>query len=107
MSPTLRDAWPPGDAAAAAAVERAGRALGVALASTLNAVAMHRVVLAGNFAVLAEQVARRSRRNCSAGSCWRPWSPPEVEVALVEDHPAPSTGAALTALAGLVADPAA
>jgi len=94
------------DAAATAAVEGAGRALGIALASTLNAVAIHRVVLAGNFAVLAEFVRAPVEAELRRRVLLAEWSPPQVEVALVDDHPA-ATGAVLAALAGLIADPAA
>ncbi|HSK23190.1 MAG TPA: ROK family protein [Egicoccus sp.] len=102
----LRERAAAGSGDARSAVDRAGRALGVALASTLNAVAMHRVVLAGNFAVLADLVRAPVEAELRRRVLLAPWSPPLVEVALVDDHPA-VTGAALTALAGLVADPAA
>lgn len=88
------------------ATVRAGQALGVALASTLNTVAMHRVVLAGNFARLADHVRAPVEAELRRRVLLAEWSPPEVEVALADEHPA-MTGAALAALAGLLADPGA
>lgn len=87
------------------AVEAAGWALGVALAGTLNTVAMHRVVLAGNLEVLAELLRAPMQAQLTRRVLLAAWSPPQVDVARVDDAPA-VTGAALRALAGFVADPA-
>lgn len=95
-----------GDEPAVAATARAGWALGIALANTFNLVAVHRVVLAGNFAVIAAHVQPAVRAELRRHGLLSAWVAPQIDVAVALDHPA-MTGAALAALEPVVRDPAA
>lgn len=95
-----------GEEPALAAISRAGRALGIALATTFNLVAVNRVVLAGNFAVIAEHVQPAVAIELRRRGLLTAWVAPRIDVAVALDHPA-MTGAALATLEPLVRDPAA
>ncbi|GGI07143.1 transcriptional regulator [Egicoccus halophilus] len=89
-----------------AAVERAGWALGIALANTFNMVAVNRVVLAGSFAAIAELVQPATEAQLQRRVMLSPWVPPRIDVAVAGENAA-MTGAALAAFDDVVADPAA
>ncbi|NLE72599.1 MAG: ROK family transcriptional regulator [Actinomycetales bacterium] len=89
-----------------AALERAGAALGVALANVVHVVDVDRVVLGGIYADLAPYLrdavlAQLERRVITA-----PWAAVEVDVARAGRYPA-MTGAALEVLQAVVEEPAA
>ncbi len=89
----------------AAALARAGDALGVALANVANLVDVQDVVLGGMYAGLGPHLqgpvtAQLRHRLISA-----PWAPPAVHMAAADAYPA-MTGGALAALDSVIADPA-
>ena len=61
-----------GDAAAVAALERAGDALGVAVASAVNLLDLQCVILGGSFTPLAPWLARARAGRAVDGTCWPP-----------------------------------
>jgi predicted NBD/HSP70 family sugar kinase len=101
----LLDRLNAGDAAALAAVDRAGRALGGALASVVNLIDPDAIVLGGVFSPLAEWIRPPLRDVLAAGPGSLRRGVPPVEVSGLAE------GAAVLGAAGLVierviADPA-
>ncbi|MGY5887694.1 ROK family protein [Geodermatophilus arenarius] len=94
-----------GDPAARAAVDGAARALGVALAGVLNVLDVPTVVLGGHLGELAAQLCPALEETLGRRVLSARWRRPRVEAALAAPA-AGATGAALRALAGVVADPA-
>jgi predicted NBD/HSP70 family sugar kinase len=90
---------------ATAAIEAAGRTLGLALANVVNVVDVSDVVLGGTYARLArwlrEPVLDALRLHVLAA----PWAEPRLDVALAGELPA-MTGGALSQLGRVLADPA-
>jgi len=64
------------------------------------------VVLGGTYARLAEWIAEPVRASLARHVLAAPWAPPTVDVARAGEVPA-MTGAALSVLADVVADPSA
>lgn len=95
-----------GDDAAGAALAAAGAALGAALANVVNAVDVSDVVLGGTYAALAEHLAAPVLAALRTNVLAAPWAPPAVAVARAGEIPA-LTGAALTVLDRVIADPSA
>ena len=93
------------DAAARAAIDEAGRSLGLALANVVNVVDVSDIVLGGTYARLApwlrEPVLTELRTHVLAA----PWAEPAVDVARAGDLPA-MTGGALAQLARVRLEPA-
>lgn len=93
----LEEAAAAGEPRALAALEAAGRGLGVALANAVNLLDVPDVVLGGVYARLADHLRGPAldvlRRRVVAG----PWATPTVEVAVAHELPA-MTGGALTVL---------
>ena len=95
-----------GDVRAAEAVDRAARALGVALAGVLNVVDLPVVVLGGHLREIAEVLLPVLEETLRERVISSHWVPPSVELA--DDDPAPGAlGAASRVLAEVLADPAA
>lgn len=86
-----------GQAAAQAALEQAGWALGVALASAINLLDVHALVLGGHLGQLCEVLRPTLQRTLDARVISARWVRPSVHAA--PEDPAPgATGAALTKL---------
>ncbi|MGY1815730.1 ROK family transcriptional regulator [Blastococcus sp. SYSU D00820] len=94
-----------GDPAARAAVDRAARALGIALAGVLNVLDVPAVVLGGHLGELAGLVRPALEESLARRVLSARWRRPRVEAAVAAPA-AGATGAALRALADVVADPA-
>jgi predicted NBD/HSP70 family sugar kinase len=94
------------EAAAHAALGAAGQALGAALANVVNAVDVSDVVLGGTYAALAEHLTAPVLTALRSNVLAAPWAPPAVAVARAGELPA-VTGAALTVLDRVIADPSA
>lgn len=97
---------PTGSAAAGvrAALERAGWALGVALASAINLLDVHAVVLGGHLGELCEELRPTLQRTLDARVISARWVRPSVHPA--PQDPAPgATGAALTQLSEVLDHP--
>ncbi|ROS76648.1 ROK family protein [Cellulomonas sp. PhB143] len=101
----LRDLLDDGDAPALAAVGAAGRALGRALAATINLLDLDTVLLGGIYTDLAEDLRPAVRDELDARVLATPWSPTDLRAAPVADRAA-LTGAAQVVLRGVVDDPA-
>ncbi|GEL95730.1 xylose repressor [Cellulomonas composti] len=95
-----------GAPAAHEAVRAAGEALGAALANVVNTVDVSDVVLGGTYARLAEHLVEPVLAALRTHVLAAPWAPPTVGVARVGDIPA-LTGAALSVLDLVIADPSA
>lgn len=93
-----------GDPAALASLERAGRSLGQALATYVNLVDVDEVVLGGIYGPLAPYLLDAVRAQLATRVLSHPWVPSTVRAARAGDDAA-RQGAALAALAALVADP--
>jgi predicted NBD/HSP70 family sugar kinase len=102
----LADAVIAGDHAAITAVEGAARALGVAVASVLNLVDVPTVVLGGTLAALAEVISPTLQETLQRRVLTARWSPVAVRSA-PQIVAAGATGAALSALADVLENPAA
>ncbi|MBT0993192.1 ROK family transcriptional regulator [Cellulomonas sp. DKR-3] len=94
------------EAAAHGALAAAGEALGTALANVVNAVDVSDVVLGGTYAALADHLTAPVLTALRAQVLAAPWAPPAVAVARAGEIPA-LTGAALTVLDRVIADPSA
>jgi len=101
----LLEALEAGDPRAAAAVERAARALGVALSAVANVVDVGDVVLGGTFGQLFDHVHDEVAARLDELVIFAPWAPLTVSQARAGAYPA-MVGGALAVLAGVVADPA-
>ncbi|MFP5072043.1 ROK family protein [Pseudonocardia nantongensis] len=101
--PALRSAVRAGEPGALAALDRAGTALGVALASVLNVVDLPTVVLGGSYAHLGDRLAPVVRDEVRRR---RPAAGPDVEVR-VSGHGRPATalGTARAVLDRVLDDP--
>jgi predicted NBD/HSP70 family sugar kinase len=85
-------------------LHEAGALLGRAVANLVNLVDVNDVVLGGTYARLAEWIAEPARASLARHVLAAPWAPPTVDVARAGEIPA-MTGAALSVLAEVVADP--
>ncbi|WP_460564222.1 ROK family protein, partial [Geodermatophilus arenarius] len=94
-----------GEPAARAAADGAARALRAALAGVLNVLDVPIVVLGGHLGELAAQLCPALEETLGRRVLSARWRRPRVEAALAAPA-AGATGAALRALAGVVADPA-
>jgi predicted NBD/HSP70 family sugar kinase len=101
----LLDALVADEPRATAAVARAARALGVALASVANVVDVGEVVLGGSFGQLFGYVHDEVSARLDELVIFAPWSPLRVSPARAGQYPA-MTGGALAVLATVLADPA-
>lgn len=88
------------------ALAAAGAVLGAALANVVNLVDVGHVVLGGTYASLADHVRGPVLAALHRHVIGAPWAEPTVDVARAGDHAA-MTGAALTVLRRVVADPSA
>ncbi|MGY1602253.1 ROK family protein [Geodermatophilus sp. SYSU D00815] len=95
-----------GDPAAGRALDDAARALGIALAGVVNVLDIPTVVLGGHLGELGELLGPRLEEHLARRVLSARWRRPRVD-AVVAAPAAGATGAALRALAGVVADPAA
>lgn len=93
-----------GDAAVLDAVDRAGRALGIALSAAVNLVDVDSVVLAGIWLPLLDRLRPGIELELSRRVLSYPFSRVQVRAAQAMDHPA-LTGAALRCIARVLADP--
>ena len=89
-----------------AALERAGAALGVALANVVHTVDLQHVVLGGIYADLAPYLHDHVIAQLEGRVITAPWAAVDVSVAQAGKYPA-MTGGALEVLQGLVEEPAA
>ena len=89
-----------------AALERAGAALGVALANVVHVVDVEHVVLGGIYADLAPYLRAPVLAQLQQRVITAPWAEVDVDVARAGRYPA-MTGAALEVRQGLVEEPAA
>ena len=101
----VRLAFREGDPGAVAAVDAAGRALGLALANACNLLDITTVVLGGDLALLAEEYRPHILRELDLRLLARPFSDPEV-LAVPPDHATPAFGAAFIALERVLDNPA-
>lgn len=95
-----------GSVPARRSLERAGWALGVALANAVNLLDIDEVRLGGFYAPLTDTLAAPVQDQLSRRVLSTPWSRPTVHRAVSGQHAA-MTGAALSVLRKLVADPTA
>lgn len=95
-----------GDPRVLAALDRAGAALGVALANVVHVVDVEHVVLGGIYADLAPYLRQPVLAQIERRVITAPWADVDVSVARAGRYPA-MTGGALEALQGLVEEPAA
>ncbi|WP_184946852.1 ROK family transcriptional regulator [Kitasatospora kifunensis] len=93
-----------GDPAALRALERAGRALGLALASAVNLIDPDGLVLGGAYAELAEWLLPAVRAELAARVTVRPWPPEALRPSALGRRGA-LLGAALLTVRQLIADP--
>ena len=101
----LLDRASAGNAAARRALDAAGRALGIALAGSVNVLDISTVVLGGDLAELAGPLLPTLREQLATRVLSARWRPPVVAVAPDDDAPG-ATGAAYAVLDGLLDDPA-
>lgn len=87
-----------------AALNAGGRALGTALANTVNLIDVDTVVLGGIYAPLAPFLLPEIHRQLTARVLSHPWSPVIVVPATATDYAA-LTGGAMTVLGEIVRDP--
>lgn len=95
-----------GEERARSAVTRAGWALGIALANVINLVDVEEVVLGGIYAPFAEHLTPAIFAEVSTRVLSAPWSRPWVRP-VTDGQAAARTGAALSVLRTVVADPGA
>jgi predicted NBD/HSP70 family sugar kinase len=88
----------------AAALRAGGRALGTALANTVNLIDVDTVVLGGIYAPLAPYLLPEIHRQLMARVLSHPWSPVTVQAAAATDYAA-LTGGAMTVIGEIVQDP--
>ncbi len=100
----LRSRARAGDPAAAAAVDGAARALGIALAGVVNVLDIPTVVLGGHLAELGDLLCPRLERHLARRVLSARWRRPVVATGAVAPA-AGATGAALRALHGVLEDP--
>jgi predicted NBD/HSP70 family sugar kinase len=93
-----------GDPAAAAAVDGAARALGIALAGVVNVLDIPTVVLGGHLAELGDLLCPRLEQHLARRVLSARWRRPVVAAGAVAPA-AGATGAALRALHGVLEDP--
>lgn len=94
-----------GEEAALAALERAGTAMGIALAGAVNLIDPAAVVLGGAYAELAEWLLPGLRRELAARVQVRPWEAGAVVVAALGRR-GPRVGAAMATVRRVLEDPA-
>lgn len=95
-----------GDAAAGAALDRAIRALSVALADVVNVLDISTIVLGGHLAALAEGVGEELSGRLAHRVISARWAAPQI-VPVTSDVAAGALGAALRELDAVIDDPAA
>lgn len=95
-----------GDAAAGAALDRAIRALSVALADVVNVLDIPTIVLGGHLAALAEGVGEELSGRLAHRVISARWAAPQI-VPVTSDVAAGALGAALRELDAVIDDPAA
>ncbi|WP_030192638.1 ROK family protein [Streptomyces sp. NRRL S-87] len=93
-----------GDASTLRALDRAGRALGLALASAVNLVDPDGLVLGGAYAELAEWLLPPLRAELTARVTVRPWTPEAVRPSALGRR-GPVLGAAWSTVQQIIADP--
>ncbi|MFJ6793123.1 ROK family protein [Streptomyces sp. NPDC091268] len=93
-----------GDAPALHALDRAGRALGLALASAVHLIDPDALVLGGAYAELAEWLLPSIRAELAARVTVRPWSPEAVRPSALGRR-GPVLGAAWSTVRRIIADP--
>ncbi|WP_232547462.1 ROK family transcriptional regulator [Propioniciclava soli] len=98
-------AAPDPDPALAAALTRAGRALGIALSAALNLLDLSHVVLGGHLAELADALTPAVRAELDTRVLSGPFEPVQVSVRTAAEAPG-ALGAAYHGIATLLADPA-
>ena len=81
-----------------------GRALGTALANTVNLIDVDTIVLGGIYTALAEYLLPGIEAELTARVLSRPWSPIRVQPARAVDYAA-LTGGAMTVLGEIISDP--
>ncbi|MCB5168524.1 ROK family protein [Streptomyces bambusae] len=94
-----------GDAATLRALDRAGRALGLALASAVNLIDPDALVLGGAYAELADWLLPPVRAELAARVTVRPW-PPEAVRPSALGRRGPVLGAAWSTVHRIISDPA-
>jgi predicted NBD/HSP70 family sugar kinase len=94
-----------GDEAALTALDRAGTAMGTALAGAVNLIDPAAVVLGGAYAELAAWLLPGMRRELAARVQVRPWDPEAVVVSALGRR-GPLLGAALSTVRRILEDPA-
>lgn len=103
--PDLADRAGAGDPAAVRALDRAARALGIALAGAVNILDIPVVLLGGHLADVADRLLPPLREHLRRRVLSGRWVTPRVEACPAGPAPG-AAGAALLELAGVVADPA-
>ncbi|MFI5982308.1 ROK family protein [Streptomyces sp. NPDC051555] len=93
-----------GHAPTLAALDRAGRALGLALASAVELIDPDGLVLGGAYAELADWLIPSVRAELAARVTVRPWAPEALRPSALGRR-GPLLGAALTTVRRIVADP--
>ncbi|MFB6612630.1 ROK family protein [Streptomyces sp. NPDC085524] len=93
-----------GDAATLHALDRAGRALGLALASAVNLIDPDGLVLGGAYAELADWLLPPVRAELAARVTVRPWTPEAVRPSALGRR-GPVLGAAWSTVRQIIADP--
>ncbi|MFD9568740.1 ROK family protein [Streptomyces sp. NPDC059982] len=93
-----------GDAATLRALDRAGRALGLALASAVNLIDPDGLVLGGAYAELADWLLPSVRAELAARVTVRPWDPEAVRPSALGRR-GPVLGAAWSTVQQIIADP--
>ncbi|WP_083975573.1 ROK family protein [Kitasatospora mediocidica] len=100
----LADRAAAGDPAALRALDRAGRALGLALASAVNLIDPDALVLGGAYAELGEWLLPAVRAELAARVTVRPWDPEALHCSALGRRGA-LLGAALLTVRRIIADP--
>lgn len=93
-----------GDPATLRALDRAGRAMGLALASAVNLIDPDGLVLGGAYAELADWLLPPLRAELAARVTVRPWTPESVRPSALGRR-GPVLGAALSTVQKIMADP--
>ncbi|MFI9330933.1 ROK family protein, partial [Kitasatospora sp. NPDC052868] len=93
-----------GHAPTLAALERAGQALGLALASAVELIDPDALVLGGAYAELADWLLPSVRTELAARVVVRPWAPEALRPSALGRR-GPLLGAALTTVRRIMADP--
>lgn len=94
-----------GDAATLRALDRAGRAMGLALTSTVNLIDPDGLVLGGAYTELGDWLLPSARAELAARVTVRAWNP-EVVSPSVLGRRGPVPGAAWSTVRQIIADPA-